>query len=152
MQSWRSVAVAALGRIRAIQLKIRLSVSRMEREEAGDYAVKLLAVSEILERIALKLETAVYTGIASESIAESVAVLSLAFDRFKHSLPPPLQHDALSLQEELRDFVKSAGLDVLDVAVEVLDSDVERVLREAESIAREKAKSGGARKSPGYQQ
>ncbi|MEM1872994.1 MAG: hypothetical protein QXS85_05430 [Acidilobaceae archaeon] len=138
MAGWRAACLSALSRIRVLQIRARMVAARLGRgEEARDYAVKLATLSEVLERAALKLETVVYTGVASESAGEALAVLAEALRKMRHALPPPLQHDALALWRELSELSQSMAPDsVIHLSSSTLEAEAERVLREAEEVAR----------------
>ncbi|MEM4928917.1 MAG: hypothetical protein QXE20_03740 [Acidilobaceae archaeon] len=143
LKNWKVASIEALSKIRALQLKIRIAMSRPNPAESKDYAVKLETLSEVLERVALRLETAIYTGIASEAIAESLTVFAIALYKLKRGLPPSLQHEALTIWGELAEISKSMAPDLFPNAFQdALEEDAERVLREAEEEVKRRLERG----------
>ncbi len=134
----RSYIVRALAEIRRVQVRIRIARSKLEALNDREGAVRLEALNEILERIALRLETLLILGMASSELLKSFYVTSKALEPLQHYAPPDVRHMVMEVQQILDriqniitpvEWIENSNIPVREA---------EEVLREAMEIARNK--------------
>jgi len=138
----RGRILRVLVEIRRAQVRIRSAKAKLQSLNDVESAARLEALDELLERIALRLETLLVLGFASGELVRAAAVASRAIEPLKHHAPPDVAYilsDTQSVIEKLYNTWSSSSIEPIQP---ITRSEVEEVLREA--IEKAKAKVGGS--------
>lgn len=133
----RGYIVKALTEVRRAQVRIRVARSRLESLNDIEGAVRLEALNEVLERIALRLETLLVLGTASPELLRASLVAGKAVEPLKQHAPPDVRHMVMEVQQALeRIHSITAPPEPPGPSLSIASSDVEEVLREAIEVAK----------------
>ncbi len=128
----------ALAKIRRAQIRIRIARSKLESLNDIEGAVRLEALNEILERIALRLETILILGVVSSELLRVLTTTKVAVESLKQYAPPDIGHVVMEIQQVIGKICNSmnlVGLTDHDINVDKAE-EVENFIREAMEIAR----------------
>lgn len=104
-ESFRSAVAAALAEVRRAQLKTRLAAERLRKYGSDEAVVSLLALHDILERVALRLETMNVIGHATAELVRSPIVMIQALSMLKAGAPPDVHYMITAVQEAVERVV-----------------------------------------------
>jgi len=135
----RGYVLRALTEIRRAQVRIRIARSRLEALNDIEGAVRLEALNEVLERIALRLETILVLSTASPELLRALVTAGRALEPLRHHAPPDIKQMIVEVQETL-DKIQNTLTPVEPVVSNpsIVGGEAEEVLREAMEVARRK--------------
>jgi len=134
----RGYVLRALTEIRRAQVRIRIARSRLEALNDIEGAVRLEALNEVLERIALRLETILVLSTASPELLRALVTAGRALEPLQHHAPPDIKQMIVEVQETL-DKIQNTLTPVEPVVSNPsIGDEAEEVLREAMEVARRK--------------
>lgn len=125
-----------LAEIRRAQVRIRIARSKLEALGDMDSIVKLEALNELLDMIAMRLETLLILGYASGELIKSSLAASRALESLRYHAPPDVGYVISELQQFMEMLYATRVNDIGARGVEVTRDDVEAILREAMEAAR----------------
>ncbi|MCX8196160.1 MAG: hypothetical protein N3F67_03685 [Acidilobaceae archaeon] len=134
----RAAVLKALAEIRRAQVKVRLLGERM-RGLDEESALRLLALWELLERLALRLETISVLGVASPDLMRGPLALMIAMEALKAYAPPDVRYMLSTIERSVETIY--SGLPEPRLAAEELREEAEQIVREALEAARKRAKA-----------
>lgn len=147
----RVAAVEALGSVRMALYRVRSSRRMLESlyQRSRDPNLRGLIeahvkIESILEAVALRLETIAFIGIVTKELVEAPLKVVKEALGFRNMLPPDLANLISSIDEALTAiYEESAPADYYGAKVEVGDPsrEAEKILKEAEAVARRKMDS-----------
>ncbi len=133
--------IRALTSVRRAQIKVNRAIERLKALKEFEAASRLAALSDILERISLRLETIIVTRQLTGEAVKSLVTLSKALETLKIHAPPHAHYAITEVQESLENIYGSLILEPLKLDREALNSEVEEIIREALKIANKKINS-----------
>ena len=144
--SLRGYIVRALTEVRRAQVRIRVARSRLEALNDVEGVVRLEALNEVLERVALRLETLLVLGVASSELLRASLVAVRVLELLKQYAPPDVRHLVAEIQQALeRIHSMTVSSKLLEASPRIDSSDVEDVLREAIEVAKARLESRGVK-------
>ena len=138
-QSVRAAAIRALAEIRRAQGRIRMLAERTRDLDRGTQ-LRMLAIVELLERMALRLETVLSLGYATPDLLRTPMVIVYAIGAMKSFVPPDVRLSLSTIQENIETIRISAAQE-LKIPEEELRKEAEQVMREAMEAARKRQDS-----------
>ncbi|MDM7275994.1 MAG: hypothetical protein P3X22_007790 [Thermoprotei archaeon] len=133
--------VRALTSVRKAQIKVNMAIERLKAIKEFEAASRLAALSEILERISLRLETIIVTRQLSGEAVKSLVALSKALETLKIHAPPHTHYAITEVQESLENIYGNLIMEPLELSPETVNSEVEEIIREAFKTVNNKTKT-----------
>lgn len=137
----------ALTEIRRAQVRIRNARLKLRSLNDTESMAKLEVLEELLERIALRLETMLVLGISSSELLRSLLVTSKALEPMKQYAPPDTLHLMSSLQVAIEQLYQTVTPSNATLESLIAEDEVKAVLREAMERARLRVESEFPEKS-----
>ncbi|MEN3000003.1 MAG: hypothetical protein ABDH61_05455 [Acidilobaceae archaeon] len=133
-QGVRTAALKALTEIRRAQLRIRALAERT-RELDRENHLRMLVIVELLERMALRLETVLSLGYVTPDLLKAPLVIVYAIGALRSFVPPDVRLSLSAIQEGV-ETIRVSAFPELRVSEEELRREAEQVIREATEAAR----------------
>lgn len=131
----------ALAEVRKAQMKTRLAAERLKRHESGEAVVSLIALHDVLERIALRLETMHVLGYATAELVKSPLAMIEALRVLKTGAPPEVHYLITAVQEAV-ERIASFSQPEVQLKEEELREEAMKIVKEAMERAREAGSRG----------
>jgi len=128
---FRSSIFKILSDIRRAQVKIRTSIMRLKALGDKDTAIKLTAMNDILERIALRLETMLILGYVNSELVKTPLALTYAIEVLKAYTPPDIHYTITITQEAIEKLIVDTLRDFPQIPIDNLRNEARLVLEEA---------------------